>query len=152
MKKIFGLLLISILIIVGCSSTVKFIKLDKLPNPKLDKGLIYFYKGVGNNELYGFYIFENKKKIGYLYNESFFFIYADPGIHTYYSQNAADYKKYHATIEVEAGKVYALKATKRRGVLNIAFLELNIINELEAKSKIRNFDYVVFEETSSKKQ
>jgi uncharacterized protein DUF2846 len=123
----------------GCASVSRQTT-NVYPDPKPDKGLVYFYR---ENKLLGMAISYNVREgdqvIGALAHGTYFFIFADPGKHTYSATTEATSSR---TIDVVAGKTYYIEAAVEMGVF-AGHPALKIANEDEAKSVLPTCTYAI---------
>ncbi len=102
--------------------------------------LIYFYR---ENKLMGmaisYNVNEGDQVIGALAHGTYFFVFADPGRHTYSATTEATSSR---TLEVEGGKTYYIEASVELGVL-AGHPALRIANQDEAKSVLQTCTYAI---------
>jgi hypothetical protein len=80
---------------------------------------------------------ENGQVIGAIANGTYFFVFADPGKHTYTASTESDSAR---TLDVEGGKTYYLEAGVEMGVF-AGRPALKIASEAEAKSVLPTLTY-----------
>lgn len=142
MKRLASVLFVTaaaIFSLVGCASVSKQAT-NVFPDPKADKGLVYFYrekKFVGMAISYN--VKEEAKVIGAIANGTYFFVDAPPGTHTFVASTEADVTK---TFDVEAGKTYFVKCGVDMGFL-AGRPSLVLVSEAEAKSVLKNLTYAI---------
>jgi hypothetical protein len=121
----------------GCASVTK--QAAKVyPERKPDKGLVYIYrekKFVGMAISYN--IKENEKVVGAIANGTYFFLFAEPGKHTYTASTEASSSR---TLDIEANKTYYIEAGVEMGIL-AGRPSLKIASEMEAKSVLPTLTY-----------
>lgn len=124
-------------VLIGCASVSKQAA-NVYPEPKPAKGLIYFYrekKFMGMAVSYN--VKENEKVIGAIANGTYFFVFADPGKHSYTASTEASSSR---TVDVEGGKTYYIEAGVEMGVF-AGHPALKIASEAEAKSVLPTLTY-----------
>ncbi|WP_415909814.1 DUF2846 domain-containing protein [Oleiharenicola sp. Vm1] len=124
---------------VGCASVTRQAT-NVYPEPKPDKGLVYFYrekKFMGAAISYDITERPSNKVIGAIANGTYFFYDADPGSHTFVASTEADSSR---TIQVEAGKTYYVECGVEMGVL-AGRPALKIASDAEAKSVLPALQY-----------
>jgi len=138
MKSMFTLGLFGLVaMLTGCASVSKQAT-NIFPEPKPDKGLVYVYrekKIMGMAVSYN--VKENGQVIGAIANGTYFFVFADPGKHTYTASTESDSAR---TLDVEGGKTYYLEAGVEMGVF-AGRPALKIASEAEAKSVLPTLTY-----------
>ncbi|PTY03118.1 hypothetical protein DB347_22610 [Opitutaceae bacterium EW11] len=123
--------------LTGCASVSRQAT-NIYPEPKTDKGLVYFYrekKFIGCAISYN--VKEGDKIVGAIANGTYFFLFADPGKHTYTASTEASSAR---TLDIEAGKTYYVEAGIDMGIM-AGRPALKIANEAEAKSVLPNCTY-----------
>jgi hypothetical protein len=121
----------------GCASVSKQAT-NVFPEPKPDQGLVYFYrekKFVGGMISYN--VKENGQVIGAIANGTYFFVFADPGSHSYTASTESDSTR---TLEVEAGKTHYVECGVEMGVF-AGRPSLKIASDAEAKSVLPTLKY-----------
>jgi hypothetical protein len=123
----------------GCASVTRQ-DTNVFPSPKPDQGLVYFYR---ESKLLGmavsYNVKEGDKVIGALAHGTYFFVFADPGKHTYSATTEATSSR---TLDVEAGKTYYIEASVEMGVL-AGHPSLKIASDAEAKSVLPTLTYAI---------
>ena len=121
----------------GCASVTKQAT-NQYPEAQPDKGLVYFYR---EKKLMGamisYNIKENEQIIGAIANGTYFYVFADPGAHSYTASTESDSSR---TLQVEAGKTYYVECSVEMGVL-AGRPALKIASEAEAKSVLPGLKY-----------
>ncbi len=131
---------VSALAIGGCSS-VQRLELSVLPEPSVEKGLVYFFREKAfQGSAVTLSVYDGDDKIGVLQNGTFFFIEAGPGLHTYSAKTEVS-DRIH--VAVEAGKCCFVKASTRLGLF-VGQPELSLVNEAEGKAIVEELDYAVW--------
>jgi hypothetical protein len=121
----------------GCASVSRQAT-NIFPEAKPDKGLVYFFrerKFVGGAISYN--VKENDNTIGAIGNGTYFFIFADPGSHTYTAATEASSSR---TLDVEPGKTYYIECSVEMGVF-AGRPALKIASEAEGKSVLPTLQY-----------
>lgn len=121
----------------GCASVSKQAT-NVYPEVPPDKGLVYFYrekKFVGGMISYN--VKENGQVIGAIANGTYFFVFAEPGSHTYTASTESESSR---TIDVQAGKTYYIECGIEMGVL-AGRPSLKIASEAEGKSVLPSLKY-----------
>ena len=137
-KSLITIALLSLIaLLTGCASVTKQ-SVNIFPEPKPDKGLVYFYR---EKQMMGmaisFDVKEGDKVIGAIANGTYFLIFADPGKHTYTASTEAASSR---TIDIEGGKVYNIEAGIEMGVF-AGHPALKIASDAEAKSVLQTLTY-----------
>lgn len=125
--------------ICGCASVSKQ-PTNIYPEVREDKGLVYFYrerKFVGAAISYN--IKENGEIVGAIANGTYFFLFVDPGTHTYTAATEASTSR---TLEVEAGKTYYVECGVEMGFM-AGHPSMRIVNDAEGKSVLPNLKYAI---------
>jgi hypothetical protein len=123
----------------GCATLTKQ-PTNIFPDPKPDKGLVYFYREshfMGSAISYN--IREKDQVIGAIANGTYFFVFADPGVHTYTASTEADSSR---TLTIQGGKTYYVECGVEMGVF-AGRPTLRIANEDEGKSVLRTVTYAL---------
>lgn len=139
--KIQQLLVVSILgyvaFLTGCASVTKQAT-NIHPEAKPDQGLVYFYR---ERKFMGaavsFNVKENNQVIGAIANGTYFFVFANPGKHTYTASTEASSAR---TLDIEGGKTYYVECGVEMGLF-AGRPALKITSESEAKSVLSNLTY-----------
>lgn len=123
----------------SCASVTKQAS-NVYPDPRPDKGLVYFYR---ESHLMGWAISynvrENGKVIGAIANGTYFYVFANPGKHTYTASTEADSSR---TLSVEGGKTYYIECGVEMGAF-AGRPTLKIANEDEGKSVLQTVHYAI---------
>lgn len=82
---------------------------------------------------------EGDKVIGAIAHGTYFFVFAEPGRHTYSASTEGTSSR---TLDVEAGKTYYIEASVEMGIL-AGHPSLKIANDAEAKSVLPTCTYAV---------
>jgi hypothetical protein len=126
-------------LLTGCASVSKQAT-NIYPVAKPDEGLVYFYrekKMMGMVVSYN--VREGEKIIGAIANGTYFFVYAEPGKHTY---TASTEEESARTLDVEAGKIYYIEAGVEMGIF-AGHPALKIASDAEAKSVLPTLTYAI---------
>ncbi|MBN1356027.1 DUF2846 domain-containing protein [bacterium] len=119
----FVLLAITVLTIAGCASGLKFTPIEQIPP---QKALVYIYrpsKYMGS--ALDYYVFANRLPIVKLENGGYYPYYTSPGklefaageTSVIHPKDLNDPAREFFVFEVEAGEIYYLKGTARRGMM-----------------------------------
>ena len=121
----------------GCASVSRQAT-NIYPEAKPDKGLVYFFrerKFVGGAISYN--VKENGNIIGAIGNGTYFFMFADPGSHSYSASTEATSSR---TLDIEAGKTYYIECSVEMGVF-AGRPSLKITSEAEGKAVLPSLQY-----------
>ena len=140
LRSTIALALVAVISLVsGCASVTRQAT-NVFPDPKPDKGLVYFYR---ESKILGMAVSYNVKEgdtvIGALAHGTYFFVFADPGKHTYTATTEATSSR---TLDVEAGKTYYIEASVEMGLL-AGHPALKIASDAEAKSVLPTLTYAI---------
>lgn len=133
--------LFSALLFTGCASVTKQAA-NVFPEPKPDKGLVYFYR---ESKFFGMAIsYDIREKatntvIGAIANGTYFFNFAEPGEHIYTASTESEAAR---NLTVEAGKTYYIECSVAMGVL-AGHPSIKIANEAEAKQVLPKLHYAI---------
>ena len=137
-------LIISIYV-TGCVVQPKTLDLQReesniYPDPIPDKALVYFYqvvneKHVGNVK---WPIHDGEKEIGGIGGRSYFYYYAKPGEHRFWSRENSDISE--LTIRLEPNETYYISVDiKSHGYVVVP--RLTVEHSLEGESRVRQLHY-----------
>jgi hypothetical protein len=134
--------ILSGLLLSGCAP-VDYSHEASYPEARADKALIYFYRTPGFiGSTYRFNVYENKKLIGAMAQDSYFYVFTDAGEHTYYVDDKNDSAKQGISLMVEAGKVYYIKVDVNYRVVGGKPV-FTIVDKAEAMKLLPTRKYVV---------
>ncbi len=140
---------ILIVLLTGGCASVPTQDTKVYPEPRDDKGLVYFFReGKFAGSAISYKIRSDEKIIGAIKNGSYFFYWAEPGTHTFTAKTEA---KVSRTLEIEGGETYYIKCGVEMGVF-AGRPSMTIVNEQEGKSLLPELKYAVspkVEETES---
>jgi len=138
LKSMFTLGLFGLVaMLTGCASVSRQTT-NVFPEPNPDKGLVYFFrekKFKGMSISYN--VKENGQVVGALANGTYFFVFADPGKHSYTASTEASSTR---SLDIEAGKTYYIEAGVEMGLFT-GRPSLKIASDVEAKSVLPNLTY-----------
>lgn len=140
-----SLALLMLNILSGCANVYRQPS-NVYPKTRVDKGLVYFYREnafVGSGVSY--YVYDGDKKIGGLKNGTYFYAWAEPGVHNYWARTESKSEK---QLSVETNKTYYI-----RGEVGMGFFvgrpKLTIVSEDEGKGSLTKAKYATLEEHPS---
>lgn len=121
----------------GCASVTKQAA-NSFPAPRPDQGLVYFYREKKlSGIMVSYNIKEDQKIVGAVANGTYFYLFADPGKHTYTATTEAEASR---TLEIEPGKTYYIACGVELGIF-VPRTSLSITHEAEAKSVLSTLTY-----------
>jgi hypothetical protein len=123
----------------GCASVTKQAT-NIYPEPKPDKGLVYFFRESRfEGSAVSYNIKENEQVIGAVADGTYFFVFCEPGYHTYTASTEADSSR---VIFVKAGGTYFINCGIKGGMV-AARPSLHIASEAEARSILPDLTYAI---------
>jgi len=134
LKLVFTL---SLAIFISACTSVQYADLKEMPSASPDQALVYFFReSKFQGGAISYYIYEgekdNKEKHGALKNGTFFYIFREPGTHTFWAKTEA---KDSVTLDLLAGETYYVK-----GEVDMGFFagrpDLTIVHAAEGSSEI----------------
>ena len=136
-----GILLL-LLSVVGCGGSVRRLELESLPEPPANKGLVCFFReGAFLGCAVNFSVYDDREKIGVLRNDSYFFVEAEPGLHTYVAKTEVS-DRLHVVVE-ENQTLFIAGSTKLGAFVGQPVLRL--ANESEGRAKIKELTPIAWE-------
>lgn len=135
------IVVLSVTLLVGCSNSVQRLELDSLPQPPAEKGLVYFFREKAfQGSAVTFGVYDGSDKIGVLQAGTFFFIEAEPGLHTYSAKTEVSDRLH---VVVEAGRSHFIEGSVRLGLF-VGQPELRLVNETEGKVAVEGLRPIVW--------
>lgn len=121
----------------GCASVSEHAT-NVFPEPASGKALIYFFREKKfSGALIAYNIKENGQVIGAVANGTYFFIQADPGVHTYTAATEAESSR---TLTVAAGQTHYIECGVEMGMF-AGRPALKVASEAEAKGVLPRLTY-----------
>ena len=142
MRRLMLLFVLALVLATGCAAMPKYQEFPKqapvVASPNPDKALVYIFRGshfIGAGVTY--YVMEDTERIGALCNGSYFFHYANPGVHTYTAETES---KAAVTLDCKPEETYYIE-----GDVGIGFLigrpKLMQVSPEEGKKLVQDLSY-----------
>jgi len=128
--------------LVGCGGSVKRLQLESLPEPPAGKGLVCFFRdGAFLGSAVSFSVYDEREKIGVLQSGTYFFVEAEPGLHTYVAKTEVS-DRLHVVVE-ENQTVFIAGSAKLGAFVGQPVLRL--ANESEGRARIKELRPIAWE-------
>lgn len=138
-KLLRPLVLFGFLVLLAGCVTGTLQPTNLIPEPEPDTGLVYFYREKRfSGGAVSYNIKEGDKVLGPIKNGTYFFVHAEPGVHTY---TASTEETKSRTLTVEAGKTYYIECGVDVGFF-VGQPVLKIVTADEAKAVIPGLKYM----------
>ena len=135
-------IVISIFFLTACAP-VDYSQKKVYPESRADSALIYFYRTPGLiGSTYRFNVYENKKIVGAMAQDSYFYLFVDSGKHSFSVDDRNTEKGASVSLTVENGKTYYVKVDVEYQVLG-GLPVFTIVDESEAMTLLPTRKYVV---------
>ena len=143
MKNIISVFVITILLFLSACASVDYSQQGVFPEAKSDQALIYFYRTPGFiGSTYRFNLSENKKLVGAMAQNSYFYLFTSAGEHTYSTDDVNLEKGESITMTVQAGQTYYVKVDVEYEVFGGKPV-FTLVNKAEAMTLLPSRVYVV---------
>ncbi len=137
------LTILTVLLILSACASVDYSQEKVLPEAKSDQALIYFYRTPGFiGSTYRFQVSEGKQVVGAMAQDSYFYVFATPGKHTYTVDDRNEEQGSSITLDVRAGKTYYVRVDVEYEVLGGKPIFTEVSKE-EAMKLLPSRKYVV---------
>ena len=143
LRRIFqSAIILSIFFLTACAP-VDYSHKKVYPEARPDSALIYFYRTPGFiGSTYRFNVYENKKVVGAMAQDSYFYLFVDSGKHTFSVDDRNEEQGASVSLTVENGKTYYVKVDVEYQVLG-GLPVFTIVDEAEAMTLLPTRKYVV---------
>lgn len=132
----------------GCAS-VDYSQKAVFPEAQADQALIYFYRTSGFiGSTYRFNVSDGNNVVGAMAQDSYFYLFTDPGEHIYSPEDQYQEKSNFIKMNVQAGKVYYVKVDYEYQVLGGKPI-FTLVDKSEAMTLLHSRKYVVPSKRSS---
>jgi len=109
-KQINIFILVLLLLLLTACASVDYSQEAVFPEAKPDQALIYFYRTPGFvGSTYRFNVSEGDKVVGAMAQDSYFYLFTDPGEHTYSVNDQYEEQGSFIKMNLQRGKVYYVK-------------------------------------------
>ncbi len=138
-----ALALFSLLFILSACASVDYSQQKVFPQVRNDQALVYFYRTPGFiGSTYRFKVSEGKQVVGAMAQDSYFYVFATPGKHTYVVDDRHAEQGSSITLDVKAGKTYYVRVDVQYELLGgkPVFTQ---VSEQEAKQLLPGRKYVL---------
>lgn len=137
------ILTLTIILLLSACASVDYSQKKIFPEVQNDKALIYFYRTPGFvGSTYRFKVSEDKTVVGAMAQDSYFYVFTEPGQHSYSVNDRNIEQGSSITLEVQAGKTYYIKVDVEYEVIGgkPVFTE---VSKAEAMKLLPSRKYVV---------
>ena len=113
-----ALAILTVVLVLSACASVDYSQKKVFPEAKPDQALIYFYRTPGFiGSTYRFQVSEGKQVVGAMAQDSYFYVFAAPGKHTYIVDDRNEEQGSSITLDVQAGKTYYVRVDVEYEVL-----------------------------------
>ena len=139
-KSLYLLINLSLVLLITACARVDYSQQAVFPEANADQALIYFYRTPGLiGSTYRFNVSEKQQIVGAMAQDSYFYLWANSGEHTYSVDDGNEQHGSVITLNVQAGKTYYVKVDIKFGGRPV----FTQVDETQAMKLLHSRKYVV---------